>query len=153
MEKDVKQLIEELNKLADSKSFSKDYQPRFNNSPKDDKILEQLHGSKIDSIKHSVNEIESLVKQREALTQELFKDIEKIKIDINNFVSALGDQTNSKEQLMLRQKQVEIEEMKLQEKVNCWRDVADLKKEMRERIKELEDQESRSNILDDLLEG
>lgn len=154
MEKDIRQLIEDLNKLTENKSFSKDYQPGFIHSQKEDnKMIESLQGSKIENIKHAVDEIDSLILQRENLTKEIFRDIEKIKIDINNFISSLADPTNTKEQLTLRQKQVEIEEMKLQEKVNSWRDVALLKKELRERIKEMEDKESRTNILDSIIEG
>lgn len=115
-------------------------------------IFQELQGEKVGSIKEVIEDIEKLIDQREQLSKELFRDIEKIKTSINNFALALGDDANKGEQLSLRQKQVEIEEVALQEKVNCWRDVALLKKELRERVKEFKEREGRLNALDSILE-
>ncbi|MCX6711929.1 MAG: hypothetical protein NT139_02745 [Candidatus Woesearchaeota archaeon] len=115
-------------------------------------IFNTLHSEKIDSIKDTLKEIELLIQQREQLTLDLFKDIDKVKTSIDNIVLQLGNQTNLKEQMMLKQKQIEIEEFRLQEKVNAWRDIALLKKELRDRVKEVKDRESRVDILDKILE-
>jgi hypothetical protein len=115
-------------------------------------IFNTLSSEKIASIKDTLKEIELLIQQRDQLTLDLFKDIDKVKTSIDNIILQLGNQTNLKEQMMLRQKQIEIEEFRLQEKVNAWRDIALLKKELRDRFKEVKDRESRVDILDKILE-
>lgn len=113
-------------------------------------LFKGLQDEKLASIKELIADIQTLMVQREALHKEILRDVDQVKMDINNFVSSLGDSTNTKEQLMLRQKQVEIDEVKIQEKVNKWRDVAELKKELRERFREFKDKEARVSMLDDI---
>lgn len=115
-------------------------------------IFNTLNSEKVESGKDIVKEIILLIQQREQLTLDLFKDIDKVKTSVDNIILQLGNQTNLKEQMMLRQKQIEIEEFRLQEKVNAWRDIALLKKELRDRSKEVKDRESRIDILDKILE-
>lgn len=114
-------------------------------------IFQRLGEDTQDSLKDSVEDINKLISERENLTKDIFKDIDKIKTDINNFILQLGDPSNKEEQLKLRQKQVEIELLKIQEKVNSFRDIATLKKELRERNMEITEKESRSDILDQIL--
>lgn len=114
-------------------------------------IFQRLGEDKQDSLRDSVEDINKLISERENLTKDIFKDIDKIKTDINNFILQLGDPSNKEDQLKLRQKQVEIELLKIQEKVNSFRDIAALKKELRERNMEITEKESRSDILDQIL--
>jgi hypothetical protein len=122
------------------------------NKKNDLDIFNTLSSEKVASIKDTLREIELLIQQREQLTLDLFKDIDKVKTSIDNTILQLGNQTNLKEQMMLKQKQIEIEEFRLQEKVNAWRDIALLKKELRDRFKEVKDRESRIDVLDKILE-
>ena len=122
------------------------------NKKNDLDIFNTLSSEKVASIKDTLREIELLIQQREQLTLDLFKDIDKVKTSIDNTILQLGNQTNLKEQMMLKQKQIEIEEFRLQEKVNAWRDIALLKKELRDRFKEVKDPESRIDVLDKILE-
>ena len=114
-------------------------------------IFQRLGEDKQDSLRDSVEDINKLISERENLTKDIFKDIDKIKTDINNFILQLGDLSNKEDQLKLRQKQVEVELLKIQEKVNSFRDIAALKKELRERNMEITEKESRSDILDQIL--
>ena len=41
--------------------------------------------------------------------------------------------------------------MRFEEKLNCFRDVAELKKELRELIRELREKEKRADLLGDLI--
>jgi hypothetical protein len=116
-----------------------------------DSLFKALQDEKVDSIKDIIEDIQSLMIQREALHKEILRDVDQVKMDINNFITSLADSTNTREQLLMRQKQVEIDEVKIQEKVNKWRDIADLKKELRERIREFKDKESRASVFDDLI--
>jgi hypothetical protein len=120
------------------------------NSQKDT-LFKALQDEKVDSIKDIIEDIQALMVQREALHKEILRDVDQVKMDINNFVTSLADSTNTKEQLMMRQKQVEIDEVKIQEKVNKWRDIADLKKELRERIREFKEKEAKASMFDGLL--
>jgi len=52
----------------------------------------------------------------------------------------------------LRHKKIEISEMQLNEKVSCWKDVAVLKKELRENERELAEKEERLKTLNKFLE-
>lgn len=116
-----------------------------------DALFKALQDEKIVSIKELIEDIQALMVQREVLHKEILRDVDQVKMDINNFINSLADSTNTREQLLMRQKQVEIDEVKIQEKVNKWRDIADLKKELRERVREFRDKENRASIFDDIL--
>jgi len=104
--------------------------------------IEKVGKEKVDSLKKTINEIESLIKERETL-----------KIDISNFFvqNPTGEQ-EIREKIALKQKQVDISELQLNEKISCWQDVAKLKQELRDKQKELTDKESRFDMLDKILE-
>lgn len=108
---------------------------------------------KINSLKSSISEIEFLIEQREALSKIFSEEIEKIKTNIENFLlkNVAVDSEDFKERSGLRQKQIEVSELELNERVNCWRDVALLKKELREFKKELIEKEERLNMFEEIL--
>ncbi|MEK6906274.1 MAG: hypothetical protein AABW81_01495 [Nanoarchaeota archaeon] len=116
--------------------------------------LQKIGKEKVESLKNSIKEIEFLIKQREALSETLSRDVEKIKTEIENFLltTTAKDSEGFKERGGLRQKQIDVSELQLNERVNCWRDVATLKKELRERQKELSEKEDRINMFDKILE-
>lgn len=116
-------------------------------------ILSELKGEKIGSLKEAIDDINDLIQKREALTKEIFKDIDKINMGINNFLMSLPTDQNIAERINLKQKQIEIEELKINEKVNSWRDVAALKKELRERVQEFKEKEASGDMIDKLLES
>jgi tRNA(Ile)-lysidine synthase TilS/MesJ len=114
--------------------------------------------AKLKSLKETVEEIEELVKERQALSNGFIKEAEKLKRDINNFLlegapKGEDDSEFARERAELRKKQIEISEIQLNEKVGCWRDISELKKELRDREKELTEKESRSEELKKILEG
>ena len=51
----------------------------------------------------------------------------------------------------LRNKKIEISELQLNEKINCWKDIALLKKELRENERELTEKESRLKEINELM--
>ena len=81
-----------------------------------------------------------------------------MKREINNFLLESSPKNNldlsefAKERADLRKKQIEISEIQLNEKVGCWRDIAELKKELRDREKELYEKESRAEEIKKILE-
>lgn len=118
-----------------------------------DAIFKALQDEKVNSVKDLIADIQALIVQRETLHKEILRDVDQVKMDISNFIAALADSTNTREQLLMRQKQVEIDEVKIQEKVNKWRDIAHLKEELRERVKEFKEKEARASVFDDILRG
>ena len=113
--------------------------------------------AKVDSLKDRVTEIETMVGERNLLSRRFIKEGEKMKTNINNFLlenapKGEDDSEFTRERSELRKKQIDISELQLNEKVGCWRDIALLKKEMRESMKELNEKESRAEMLGKILE-
>jgi len=118
-----------------------------------DRGLQRTGKEKLNILKKEVVEMNSMINSREKLSSQIFNEAEKIKIDIGNFLANkdVDDEDAIRERNGLRQKQVEICELQLKEKVNCWQDIARLKQELRERERELADREGRVEMLDSLL--
>ena len=115
--------------------------------------IESVGKDKVDSLKKIINEIEVLIKERENLSKNLINEAEGIKVDISNFfVQNPSGEQEIREKIALKQKQVDISELQLNEKISCWQDVAKLKQELRDKQKELTDKESRFEMLDKILE-
>ena len=113
--------------------------------------------AKVDSLKERVIEVETMIKERETLSHRFIKEGEKMKSNINNFLldnapKGEDDSEFTRERSELRKKQIDISELQLNEKVGCWRDIALLKKEMRESTKELNEKESKAEMIRDILE-
>ncbi len=113
--------------------------------------------AKVDSLKELVIEINEMMKQREILSKRFIKEGETMKANIHNFLlenapKGEDDSEFTRERAELRKKQIEISELQLNEKVNCWRDIALLRKELRENTKELSEKESRAEMISKILE-
>ena len=89
--------------------------------------LESVGKEKIEALKKSIDEIKELVE------------------------NPTGEQ-EVREKIALKQKQVEICELQLKEKVSCWQDVATLKRELREKEKEFAEKQGRMDMLGKILE-
>jgi len=137
LQDDVKKYSLNTGKPVESESF--------------DNLMSSLQDEKIKSIRASIKEIEAMVEGRKALSRDLVNTIDSISTNINNMLLKLSISEDNPEHLKVLQKLVDIEELKVAEKLNCWRDVAQLKKEMREHQKEMREQESNINILDSIL--
>ena len=118
--------------------------------------FESVGKAKVNSLKESVEEIEHLIKERIGLSNSFIKEGEKMKSSINNFLmenapKGEDDSEFARERSELRKKQIEISEIQLKEKVESWHDIALLKKELRESQKELNEKESRAQMLGKIL--
>lgn len=115
-----------------------------------------LGKEKIDSLKKAISELKILIQEREKLSKENIQEAEKIKTEITNFLlenQSLfnGEKEGAIEKNELRAKKIEISEHQLKEKIDCWKDIALLKKELRQHEKELSEKESRLNELNKIL--
>ena len=121
------------------------------------KNFNSIGKAKLDSLKDRLNEIEDMIKERELLSRRFIKEAEKMKSSIHNFLlenapKGEDDSEFTRERAELRKKQIEISELQLKEKVDCWKDIALLKNETRENTKELSEKESRAEMLGKILE-
>ena len=119
--------------------------------------LESVGMAKVDSLKETVEEIEEMINERKRLSNRFVQEAEAMKSKINNFLmeSAPRGEDDSefvRERSELRKKQIDISETQLKEQVECWKDIALLKKEFRDRQKELNEKESRAEMLGRILE-
>jgi hypothetical protein len=120
--------------------------------------FESMGKAKVDSLTEAVREIEEQIRQRRILSESFVKEAEKMKSDIKTFlmqntVQGEGDSEFARERSELRKKQIEISESQLKEKVGCWQDISELKKELRDKEKELHEKQSRADMIKDILGG
>ncbi|MCR4284464.1 MAG: hypothetical protein NUV97_00275 [archaeon] len=120
--------------------------------------IEAMGTGGVDSLKEAIEEVDELIRKREILSQRFLAEGEKMKTKINNFLSESApkgddDSEFARERAELRKKQIEISEMQLNETVGAWRDIALLKKELRDRTKELHEKTSRAEALGRIMEG
>ncbi len=118
--------------------------------------LNSVGKAKLNSLEENIKELENMIEERNTLSKNFIKEGEKMKSNIKTFLienapEGEGDSEFARERSELRKKQIEISELQLNEKVNCWRDIALLKKEFRENIKELNEKKSRSDMLGRIL--
>lgn len=123
--------------------------------------LQEFGKEKIESLKNSIQEIKDSIKEREKLSKDFVEECDKIKTEINNFLienesysSAdfnSNDRENTKEKNDLRSQKVDISKAQINEKINSWKDVALLKKELRDKEKELKEREARMNEINKIL--
>jgi hypothetical protein len=125
----------------------------LNEKPWNTSNIEGIGKDKLDSLKQAVNEIQELIVNREKLSKKMISEAEGIKMEISNFfVENPTGETEVREKIALKQKQVDISELQLNEKIKCWQDIAMLKRELREREKELGEKKERINMLNTILE-
>ena len=112
--------------------------------------------AKVDSLKELITEVDEMIKERTLLSRKFIKEGEGMKVKIHNFLlenapKGEDDSEFARERAELRKKQMEISELQLNEKIGCWRDIALLKKELRENTRELSEKESRAKMLGKIL--
>ncbi len=128
------------------------------NKLEDERVFETLQSEKVQSIKDSIEDIQEGIRLRKQLSQEVIAKFDKLIVDTENFIIKLHEVDRRSEiirgeQMRLKQKVLDVESRKIEEQVNCWRDIAQLKKELRQHLAECREREGRSAMLDSLLEG
>jgi hypothetical protein len=145
----------ELSKL--NLGFSTEKNPEISENPSEDLSL-GIGKEKVEALKKSISEIKEMVLGRNKLSRQIFQEGEKIKTEINNYLienEGVGVGTDSrdliKEKNDLRSKKVGVSELQLNEKIGAWKDIALLKKELREYERELIEREERLNMITKIL--
>ncbi len=125
-------------------------------SPKENSFGDVGKG-KVDALKKSIEEIHEMILGREKLSRKIHEEGEILKTEIKGYLSenekmqiASSDPTREKNDL--RHKKIEISELQMNEKIACWKDIALLKKELREYERELTEKEERLKMLEKIME-
>lgn len=120
--------------------------------------LENIGKEKLDSLKEAIEEIGELIVSRKKLSKRIFEEAEKEKRSIDNFLlevdakNSVSEVDDVREKIAFRQKRVELSELQLNEKVSSWKDIALLKKELREKQRELNEKQGRLDMFGKILE-
>lgn len=153
----------ELDKLfKENPGISREISEILNKDGKKEKeTLQEFGKEKVESLRNSIQEIKNSIQQREKLSKEFVEECDRIKTEINNFLIenesyssgdfTQNDRDNVKEKNDLRSKKVAVSQEQMNEKINCWKDVALLKKELRDKEKELKEREARINEINKIL--
>ena len=148
MKKD--KILEDLGLEADIDYKSKD---------KDvEKFFKERDDDRVKLIEESITDIKEMMVNREVVHKEMLTNLTEVETFINNNMPDLGGA--STEAIKVRQelyrellkKKIDIQELKIEEKLNFWRDQALLKKELREHMKEFRDMQSKTSMIDQILE-
>lgn len=113
-------------------------------------ILNTSQQNKVNLTKEAVSDIHEQILLREQIHLQALDEMDKIKLQLSNML--LGSDIDEQEKSRIRQKQVDLEQFKVQEKIDKWKDIAILKKELRDRLKEFKETESKTQLMADLLE-
>jgi hypothetical protein len=114
-------------------------------------LLNDLQKNKVSLTKESVVDIQQQIELREQMHQEIVAEVEKIKNKLSNILLSSSD-IEEQEKARIRQKQVDLDQFKVKEKLDKWKDIAILKKELRDRLKEFKETEIKTQMMSDLLE-
>jgi len=121
--------------------------------------LSDIGRGKLEALKTSVSEINKMISEREKLSELVFKEAEKMKTEINNFLlenegnfaADLDPRDLVREKNDLRHKKIQVGELQLNEKISAWKDIALLKKELRETERQLTEKQDRLNTMNRIL--
>jgi hypothetical protein len=97
-----------------------------------DMLFNQMNNVQLDSIKEAIAEINEMIIEREKLRTEVSFDLEKVALKFTNFLAEKRDTLSPEQLTEIQRKIIDLEEDKAREKINSWRDVAMLRKELRE---------------------
>ncbi len=148
MENDIRNILKE--------GFS-EWQKEKNLEIPTEKSFGDIGKGKLEALKNSVEEIHDMIKSRERLSRKIHEEGEIIKSEINSYLSEneklqIASSDPGREKNDLRHKKIEISELQMNEKIACWKDVALLKKELREYEREITEKEERQKMFEKILE-
>ncbi len=122
-----------------------------------EQLFKERQDDKVGLLKESITDIHDMLKHRKKLHNEMIKNFDEIDLFINASMpkssSVTTDIIAANHDLVkeLLKKKIELQELKVAEDLNFWRDQAMLKKELREHMKEFRDMESQTSMLDNIV--
>jgi hypothetical protein len=126
-----------------------------------EELFKGLQEERLSTIRESIEDIETQIVQRQRLHRELMEDLDSVKSTLRESIpqelkqelllaSARNPDTFKVLVEVLRQ-QVDIDTLRVKEKLDEWRDIAELKEELRERKQLLREAEGKGGVLEEIL--
>lgn len=113
-------------------------------------FFKQLSGDKLATIQEVIDELKKAISERQQLQKIIFNDLEGTKMSISNMLLKTAEMT-PEEEAELRKKLIDLDMMRTQEKLDCWRDCAQLQHELREHLREQREAVKKFDMLDGML--
>ena len=126
-------------------------------------FIKDMDNDQLEILQEMITEIDEEIEKRHEISKVMLKYLDGVIAEITNQLRELPtinpashDSQGFGSEIVkgmteLRKAKVGIEEMKAQEQINLWRDIANLKREKRLVIREFRERESKTDILDDLI--
>ncbi len=114
-----------------------------------EELFRTMQDEKITSLKEMIEDIQLMIEERKKLRDELMQEMGKMQMGIGNILNQ--PEISVDEKVKLKTKQIELDEKKMQEKLQCWKDISQLKQELRDHMREFKEKESRQEMLDELM--
>jgi|GEM_PF-1278726 hypothetical protein len=123
--------------------------------------ISEIGKVKVESLREAILDIKKLIVGRRGLSKDIFDSAENLKTEINNFLienaslktdDPMEGRDVAKQKNDLRYKKIEVSELQMNEKVSSWKDIALLKRELREYQRQLSEKESRMDMLKGIME-
>lgn len=116
-------------------------------------LFDERDNEKLDLISESIDDIKVSIKDRRSLHKDIIKNLEKLDLFIDNTMPKIEDismHTSTVKSDIIREllkKKIDIEELKIKENLDLWRDISSLKKELRDNRKEYREIRSKNNLI------
>jgi hypothetical protein len=114
-------------------------------------LISSMKNSKTNNIKEIIEEISLMIHEREELKKIIILGYDNILSKISTILSQIKPDA-VRERILLEEKSILIEEAKVREIRECWKDIAILKKELRLNLKDFKSEETKSKEICSLLE-
>ena len=118
-------------------------------------MFSRMSGDSVESIKQCIKDIHELIESRRILNRKIIEDLDRAEVEISSYLNktiTVRVTQETREMMMLfKTKAIEIAEAKRKEELECWKDIAKLREELRVYNRELSEKQSRMSILDNIL--
>lgn len=125
--------------------------PSLNKEVNVSELLNAVQQNKVSLTREAVSDIQAQIQLREQLHLQILDELDSVKTQLSNMILSTSNM-EEQEKSRLRQKQIELEQFKVKEKIDKWKDIAILKRELRDRLKEFKETESKTEMMSKLLE-
>lgn len=141
---------------------SNDYVPLNIDLNKGSDMLKKMQENQMEVLQEMIDDINLEIENRQKVSASTMSKLDVVIMDIDNQLLSLpklnltSDNQGLGAEIIrgmteLRKERINAEELKAQESINLWRDIANLKREQRLLIREFREKEVKDDILDDLI--
>jgi hypothetical protein len=124
-------------------------------------LIKDIQEGRLETLREAITDIETQISQRQRLHKEMMDDLDVIKSQMREslpaelkqelLLAAARNPDTFKILVEVLRQQVDIDALRVKEKLDEWRDIAELKEELRERKQLLHEAEGKGGILEEIL--